>query len=170
MSTATFFILLILASSAMIIYGRSLTPDQLMPLLLTSSINDDNSPTSSSSSPGRNRLFNVVENIIKYVSTIKSSTDFIDNLTGRQRHVADKFKILRFLQSCFQITNTIIQREILRIQNPSSVSKKSFLSSTFTLEDLEEAQNKIYNLLDTIEQKIAVLKTRPPPTMPFLSF
>ncbi|CAF0973979.1 unnamed protein product [Adineta ricciae] len=163
-------ILLFFASSAIIVYSRSLSPDQIMPLLFSSSSQNNNHPTSQSPS-GQHGLLEVVEHIIRYVATIKSNEEFIDNLIDYRTQVGDKMKILRFLKSCFQITNTIIQREIARLQTSSGVAKKSFISSIFTAEELEKAQLKISNLLDVIEQKMLELKTRPlPPTVPFLSF
>ncbi|CAF0794371.1 unnamed protein product [Adineta ricciae] len=152
------------------IVNRSLSPDQIMPLLFPSSPQNNKHPTSQPSS-GQHGLLEVVEHIIRYVSTIKSNEEFIDNLIDYQTQVGDKMKILRFLKSCFQITNTIIQREMARLQTSSDIAKKSFISSIFTAEELEGAQLKINNLLDVIEQRMLALKTRPPPpTMPFLSF
>jgi hypothetical protein len=78
--------------------------------------------------------------------------------------------MLKFLNNCFQITNTLIQREINRLLDVSNTNKKSLFSLSFTLEELQEAQSEINNLLDVINERMDILKTWIPPTMPFLNF
>jgi len=50
------------------------------------------------------------------------------------------------------------------------IKKSSNPSSPFTIEELQQAQNKVQDLLATIEKRMATLKTWIPPTMPFLGF
>jgi hypothetical protein len=111
-----------------------------------------------------------VNNQIRYVSNIKSSEDFIDDIINRENQVVNKVKILKFLKNYFQIINTLIQHEINRLSNVSNANKKSLFSISFTLKDLQEAQNKINSLLQIIEQQMDILKIWIPPTMPFLNF
>lgn len=116
------------------------------------------------------KLKSFINNSIRYVSKIKSSEDFIDDIINHQKQDVNKIKILQFLNKCFQVTDEIIQREIHQLLNPPNTNKKSLTSSSFTLEELQEAQHKIHNLLDVIRERIAILKAWIPPTMPFLSF
>jgi hypothetical protein len=51
-----------------------------------------------------------------------------------------------------------------------NTNEKSLFSSSFTLEELQEAQHKIHHLLQAIEERMETLKTWIPPTMPFLNF
>jgi hypothetical protein len=53
---------------------------------------------------------------------------------------------------------------------PETIKKSSNSASPFTLEELQQAQNKINDLLASIEKRMATLKTWIPPTMPFLGF
>merc|ERR1711939_948144 len=121
-----------------------------------------------SPSNGQNRLIHVIEQIIKYVSSIKSSENFIENIVNRQKDVADKIKVLTFLNKCFELTRNVIQREIDQmIGMPETIKKSSNpASSPFTLEELQQAQNKINDLLTSIEKRMQTLKTWIPPTMP----
>ncbi len=108
---------------------------------------------------------------IRYVSSIKSSENFIDNIVNRQKDVAEKIKVLTFLTKCFEITRNVIQREIDHMLGlPETIKKSSNPSSPFTLEELQQAQSKVNDLLTTIEKRMATLKTWIPPTMPFLGF
>ncbi|CAF1369194.1 unnamed protein product [Adineta steineri] len=169
MST-TIFLLLLIASSSMIVYGRSLTnPEQFMPLLLSSSVNDD-STTSAHASDGRSRMLEIVAHITKYVSTIKSNEEFIDNIINHHSQVVDKLKILHFLKNCFQITHAIIQQEINYITDMLIVNKKSSAAPLQTITELQEAQDKIETLINVIDERTMLLKTWVPPTIPFLSF
>jgi len=163
-------ILLIISSFVMITYGRTVnSPDQLMPLIFSSVNAYENGIIPSSN--GQNRLIVVIEQIIKYVSSIKSSENFIDNIVNRQKDVADKIKVLTFLNKCFEITHNVIQREIDQMLGMPETTKKSLNpASPFTLEELQQAQSKINDLLASIEKRMAALKTWIPPTMPFLGF
>lgn len=82
-------------------------------------------------------------------------------------------KVLTFLNKCFEITRTVIQREIDHMLGVTDIiNKKSSgpSASPFTLEELQQAQSKINDLLTSIEKRMATLKTWIPPTMPFLGF
>lgn len=108
---------------------------------------------------------------IRYVSSIKSPENFIDNIVNRQKDIADKVKVLTFLNKCFELTHNVIQREIDHMLGVNTIIKKSSNpSSPFTIEELQQAQNKVQDLLATIEKRMATLKTWIPPTMPFLGF
>ena len=90
--------------------------------------------------------------------------------------MAHKVKVLTFLNKCFEMTHDVIQREIDRmIGMPTSaltaVKKSSRTTSTsFTLEELQQAQGKVNEVLTSIENRMAALKAWIPPTMPFLGF
>lgn len=85
--------------------------------------------------------------------------------------MAEKLKVLTFLNKCFEITRDVIQQEIDYILGrPLTMKKSSNAPSSFTLEELQQAQSKINDLLTNIEKRLATLKTWIPPTMPFLGF
>jgi len=111
-----------------------------------------------------------LNNYIRYVSTIKSSEDFIDDIINRENQVVNRLKIVKFLKNCFQIIDTLIQGEINRLLDISNTNKKSPFSIPFTFKELQEAQRKMNSLLQIIEQKMTILKTWIPPTMPFINF
>ncbi|CAF0849767.1 unnamed protein product [Adineta ricciae] len=172
-SSTTF--LLLLASTLMTTYGRTLNgPDQFIPLLF-SSVNPDES-SAIPSPDGQGRVVSVVEQIIKYVSSIRSSENFVENLVGRQKEITHKVKVLTFLNKCFEMTHDVIQREIDRmigmpVSTLTTVKKSSRTTSTpFTLEELQQAQSKVNEVLTSIENRMAALKAWIPPTMPFLGF
>ena len=77
-------------------------------------------------------------------------------------------KVLLFLRKCFQITDTVIERELTRLSDPSHMHHTSEPESSLMIEDLQQAQRKIDNLLNVIEQRMASLKTWIPPTISFL--
>lgn len=77
-------------------------------------------------------------------------------------------KVLHFLNKCFQITDRVIQHEITRLSDSSRMHPTSEPMSTLMIEELQQAQHKIDNLLDTIEQRMVSLQTWIPPTIPFL--
>lgn len=52
----------------------------------------------------------------------------------------------------------------------SNSNQKSLFSSSFSLEELYQADYTIKNLLDVIEQRMEELQTWIPPTMPFINF
>lgn len=107
----------------------------------------------------------------RYVSSIKSSENFVENLVGRQREVTEKIKVLTFLNKCFEITHDVIQREIDRMVGmPSAVKKSSNGSPSFSLEELQQAQSKVNDVLASIEKRMGAMKAWIPPTMPFLGF
>ncbi|UJR28988.1 hypothetical protein I4U23_010206 [Adineta vaga] len=172
LSSTTF--LFLIASFVMTAHSRTINgPDQFIPLLF-SSVNQDET-NAMPSSDGQNRMIPVITQIIKYVSSIKSSENFIENLVGRQREVADKIKVLTFLNKCFEITHDVIQQEIDRMigmptTGQTAVKKSSSLSSSFTLEELQQVQGKVNDVLASIEKRMANLKAWIPPTMPFLGF
>ncbi|CAF0731100.1 unnamed protein product [Adineta steineri] len=168
MVSSTTFCLLV-ATIVMTTYGRTVPgPDQLFPLLFQSVGTDENNMMPPSS--GQSRLIHVIEQIIKYVSSIKSSENFIENIVSGQKDVADKIKVLTFLNKCFELTHKVIQREIDRMLGTSETMKKSSIPSPFSLEELQQAQVKINDLLIKIEKRMDTLKTWIPPTMPFLGF
>lgn len=185
-------LMLLFASSAIMASGRSMSaPDQLMPFIFSVADGDSNSLSTGGNGP--TRFIQVVEQIIKweklsrlllllrhfifhfisfrYVSSIKSTEQFIDNIVNRQKDVAEKTKVLAFLNKCFLITHKVIQYEINAVLSSSVTQKKSnYNPSPLTLEELQQAQSKINDLLMGIEKRLATLKTWIPPTMPFLGF
>lgn len=82
----------------------------------------------------------------------------------------DQLKILKFLNKCFRTTKILIEMEIKSLSDVSNTNTKSLFSLSFTLEDLQEAENKINILLYVIDERVNTLKTWIPPTMPFLNF
>ena len=82
---------------------------------------------------------------------------------NQQEHIFEKIKILQFLNKYFQITNKVIQCEI-----DYSFNTESIFPVPFTLEELKEAQDGIYNLLQIIKDRMNLFTSRIPPTMPFL--
>ncbi|CAF0777706.1 unnamed protein product [Rotaria sordida] len=154
----------------MISYGRpSNSPEQLMSMIFSPGNTDGNSVIAPSNSP--NRLIHVIENIIRYVSSIKSSENFIENVVNRHKEPADRMKVLTFLNKCFELIRNVIQREINYMLEMSEIQNKSSHSqSPFTLEELKQAQRKTDDLLASIEKQMESLKTWIPPTMPFLGF
>ena len=113
----------------------------------------------------------VVRCRFRYVSSIKSPDHFIDNIVNRQKDVAEKTKVLAFLNKCFMITHKVIQYEINSVLGASAEQKKSNpVASPFTLDELQQAQSKVNDLIMGIERRMASLKTWIPPTMPFLGF
>lgn len=79
-------------------------------------------------------------------------------------------KILKFLNKCFRTTNTIIQMETNRMLDVSNTYTKSIFFTSFTFEELQEAQIEINRLLYVINERINLLQEWIPPTMPFLNF
>jgi hypothetical protein len=62
----------------------------------------------------------------------------------------------------------MIQRDLNRLQDPLNVNSKSIISSSLTVEDLQRAQTKVIDLLQTIDKRMAHLNGWIPPTVPFL--
>ena len=115
--------------------------------------------------------FNKENDTFRYVSTITSTEQFIENIVTGQKDIADKMRVLTFLNKCFEITHKVIQHEIDHMLGmPNTRKKSSNAPSPFTLEELQQAQSKINDLLISIEKRVATLKTWIPPTMPFLGF
>ena len=99
--------------------------------------------------------------LLRHVSRIPSSERFIDNIVNRQRGASGKLQVLIFLNRCFRITNKVLQRELNRLFDSTSL---------LTVEELQRAQSKVKELLRTIEKRMTMLKTWVPPTVPFLGF
>jgi hypothetical protein len=72
------------------------------------------------------------------------------------------------LNRCFQLADTVIQREINHISAVSTMDKKSLTSPLIILEELYQSRDRIRGLLNIIEKRMAILKRWFPPTMPFL--
>ncbi|CAF1349663.1 unnamed protein product [Rotaria sp. Silwood1] len=160
---------LILASLMMISYGRpSYSPPQIVPFIFPPVNTDGNRVIAPSNSP--NRLIYVIEHIIRYISSIRSSENFIENVVNRHKEPADRMKVLTFLTKCFELTRNVIQRELDLMLATSETPDKPLHSSPFTLEELQQAQRKLNDLLTSIEKQVESLKTWIPPTMPFLGF
>ncbi|CAF0774064.1 unnamed protein product [Didymodactylos carnosus] len=136
------------------------TGDSFMPLLFSPVVGDDAgiASTGSFSNP---RVLSMIEQIIKYLSTIKSNDLFIDNLVAKQSSVTQKYKLLLFLKKCFESTIERINQELVQPSNDKS---------TLTLEDFQQAELKVQDILQVIQKRLAMVKSYIPPTMPFLGF
>ncbi|CAF3358512.1 unnamed protein product [Rotaria socialis] len=161
---------LIFASLVMISYGRTVrSSDPIIPFIFSPVNTDDNSVMGSTN--GHNRFIHVIEQIIRYVSSIKSSETFIQNIVNRHKEPAERMEVLSFLNKCFELTHKVIQREIdYMLGMPGTQKKSSYPPPIFTLEELKQAQKKVDELLTSIQKQIQSLKTWIPPTMPFLGF
>lgn len=108
---------------------------------------------------------------IRYVASIKSTENFIENIVNRHQEPAERMKVLSFLNKCFELTRNVIQREMDYMLGMSGAQKKSsHVQPPFTLEELQQAQRKVNDLLTNIQKQTESLKTWIPPTMPFLGF
>ncbi|CAF2989899.1 unnamed protein product [Rotaria sp. Silwood2] len=154
----------------MISYGRPpKSPEQIVPFIFPSVNTNGNSVIAPSN--GQNRFIHVIEHIIKYVSSIKSSESFVENILNRYKEPAERMKVFTFLNKCFELTRNVIQREVDFMLGMSETQRNSAHSSSpFTLEELKQVQRKINDLLTSIEKQMEPLKTWIPPTMPFLGF
>lgn len=106
--------------------------------------------------------------VFRYVSKIKSSDKFIDNVLGRQQGPVGKMNVLTFLYRCFRLAQSAIERDLSQMLEPSNKKPTSLISATLTIEQLQKAQYQLTELQHTIKKRIDLLQTWIPPTIPFL--
>lgn len=107
----------------------------------------------------------------RYVPSIKSSENFIDTIVNRQRENKQKIKVLTFLNRCLEITRMMIQYEIDgKLNDKQNPGENSHRQLSYSLDELDQAQQKVEDLLLVVEQRLNDLKNWLPPTIPFLGF
>lgn len=104
----------------------------------------------------------------RYVSKIRSSDKFIDNVLSRQQGPMGKMKVLTFLNRCFRLAQSAIERDLEQLLDPMNPNPTSVISSTLTVEQLQKAQYQLNELQYSIKKQIDSLKQWIPPTIPFL--
>ena len=76
--------------------------------------------------------------------------------------------VLTFLYRCFRLAQSVIERDLSQMLEPSNKKPTSLISATLTIEQLQKAQSQLNDLQQTIKKRIDLLQTWIPPTIPFL--